>query len=290
MITPMRWIAESMMKAPVNKIIPFSNVDGPGNRCAIFFQSCPFACLYCHNPETIQMCKNCGACVNQCPAHALSMEEGSVCWNQDVCVNCDTCIRCCPHLASPKIQWLDVDELYQRVKKLRLFIRGITVSGGECMNQAPFLTEFFHEVRKLNLGILIDSNGFYDFSQYPQLLELCDGVMLDVKAVDPQFHQTLCAQDNTTVLKNLDYLLSINKLEEVRTVLLPHHEEQNRKTIEYVVKLIDNRCRYKLIAYRSFGVREAGVKKFGTGILNENEMKEYEEYAKSLGNVTVTLV
>ncbi|MGM9942993.1 MAG: 4Fe-4S cluster-binding domain-containing protein, partial [Erysipelotrichaceae bacterium] len=42
-----------MIKAPVNKIISFSNVDGPGNRTSIFFQSCPFHCLYCHNPETI---------------------------------------------------------------------------------------------------------------------------------------------------------------------------------------------------------------------------------------------
>ena len=286
----MPWIAGFMMKAPVNKIIPFSNVDGPGNRCAIFFQSCPFACLYCHNPETIQMCNNCGSCVSQCPTQALTMEEGKVHWNQDLCVNCDTCIHTCPHLSSPKIQWMDVDELCQRVKKYRLFIRGITVSGGECMNQAAFLEEFFQKVRNWDLGILIDSNGFYDFSHYSSLLNLCDGVMLDVKAANPAFHQTLCAQDNHTVLKNLEYLLSVNKLAEVRTVLLPHHEKENRETIAYVVKHIDNRCRYKLIAYRSFGVRSAGVEKFGSGILNEKEMKEYEGFAKSLGNVTTTIV
>lgn len=286
----MRWIAEFMMKAPVNKIIPFSNVDGPGNRCAIFFQSCPFACLYCHNPETIQMCKHCGACVSQCPAQALTIEEGKVCWNQDLCVNCDTCIHLCPHLASPKIQWLDVEELCQKVAKYRLFIRGVTVSGGECMNHAEFLEAFFQKVKQWNLGILIDSNGFYDFSRYSQLLALSDGVMLDVKAVNPEFHRTLCGQDNATVLKNLDYLLSVNKLAEVRTVLLPNHEAENRRTIEYVVKHVDNRCRYKLIAYRSFGVREAGLQHFGAGVLSEREMKEYEEFAKSLGNVTVTIV
>ena len=33
--------------APVNRIIPFSNVDGPGNRTAVFFQGCPFNCLFC---------------------------------------------------------------------------------------------------------------------------------------------------------------------------------------------------------------------------------------------------
>jgi pyruvate formate lyase activating enzyme len=50
-----------MKRAPVNKIIPFSNVDGPGNRTSIFFQGCPFNCLFCHNPETIHLCVSCGA-------------------------------------------------------------------------------------------------------------------------------------------------------------------------------------------------------------------------------------
>lgn len=40
---------------PVHKIIPFSNVDGPGNRTAIFVQGCNLNCVYCHNPETIAL-------------------------------------------------------------------------------------------------------------------------------------------------------------------------------------------------------------------------------------------
>ena len=40
------------MKAPVNKIIPVSVVDGPGNRTAVFLQGCNISCAYCHNPET----------------------------------------------------------------------------------------------------------------------------------------------------------------------------------------------------------------------------------------------
>jgi len=42
-----------MIKGLVNRIIPFSSVDGPGNRTAIFLQGCNFNCSYCHNPETI---------------------------------------------------------------------------------------------------------------------------------------------------------------------------------------------------------------------------------------------
>ena len=63
--------------APVNKIISFSAVDGFGNRTAIFLQGCNQNCLYCHNPETIQHCKACGACVAACPAGALELVEAS---------------------------------------------------------------------------------------------------------------------------------------------------------------------------------------------------------------------
>ena len=54
-------------RATVNKIIPFSCVDGPGNRTAVFLQGCNFDCRYCHNPETIQTCVHCGACKSRCP-------------------------------------------------------------------------------------------------------------------------------------------------------------------------------------------------------------------------------
>ena len=101
----MRWIGgfSTMKTAPVNKIIPFSNVDGPGNRTSIFFQGCPFNCLFCHNPETIRMCVSCGACVPGCPTGALSVgEDGTVEWDGGKCVSCDTCIKACPNDASPR--------------------------------------------------------------------------------------------------------------------------------------------------------------------------------------------
>lgn len=33
--------------------IPFSVVDGPGNRYSVFLQGCNFDCVACHNPQTI---------------------------------------------------------------------------------------------------------------------------------------------------------------------------------------------------------------------------------------------
>ena len=272
---------ENNLKAPVNRIIPFSNVDGPGNRMSIFFQSCPFRCLYCHNPETINMCINCGACVKTCPVNALKLENGKVIWDSKICVNCDTCIKTCKHLASPKITYMTSDEIISRIMEVRPFIRGITVSGGECMNQAPFLLELFSKLREKDptLSLLIDSNGFCDYRDYKELISLSDGVMLDVKAYDKEFHKFVCSVSNDMVLKNLSYLLEINKLEEVRTVILPGYEIENENTVLNVSKIIQDKCRYKLLKYRYFGVREEGVKTFGKTIASQDELVRLQKIA-----------
>jgi pyruvate formate lyase activating enzyme len=78
------------MKAPVNKIIPFSSVDGPGNRTSIFLQECNINCKYCHNPETRNLCINCMACVEKCPTGALLNVDGKVTFDYNKCVLCDT--------------------------------------------------------------------------------------------------------------------------------------------------------------------------------------------------------
>ena len=46
-------MALSEIFVPLHRIIPFSNVEGQGNRTSIFLQGCKLNCLYCHNPETI---------------------------------------------------------------------------------------------------------------------------------------------------------------------------------------------------------------------------------------------
>ena len=116
------------LTAPVNKIIPFSVVDGPGSRSAVFFQGCDFHCAYCHNPETIGLCAHCGACVSVCPAGALENREGKIAWDPAKCCGCDACIHVCPHSSSPRIRQMTTDEVLAELKTALPFIRGITVS------------------------------------------------------------------------------------------------------------------------------------------------------------------
>lgn len=249
------------MKAIVNKIIPFSSVDGPGNRTAIFLQGCNINCRYCHNPETRKLCIHCGACVTQCPAGALSLgADGKISWDPGFCVSCDTCIHVCPHDSSPRVRDMTPEEVYACVKRQIPFIRGISVSGGECMLWPDFLKELFKLAKKDGLSCLIDSNGTIPFWEYPELMELSDGVMLDMKAFDDKDHIRITDADNRMVLENAVYLAKQGKLEEVRAVIIPDlydGEKSIRDIGEFLAPYRKiKEIRIKLIAYRPMGVRE----------------------------------
>lgn len=248
------------LTVPVNRIIPFSAVDGPGNRTAVFLQGCNIDCKYCHNPETRALCINCGVCVLKCPAGALRMVDGKVQFEPSKCVACDTCIQICTHSASPRIRWMSVDEVIAEIRKQMPFIRGITVSGGECTLYPEFLTALFTECKKLGLHTLIDTNGMVDLSVYPELLKVTDGVMLDIKAFYEEDHIAVTGYANSQVLQNAVFLAKCGKLYEIRTVVVRELFEAE-KVIEsiagYLRPYMDiGKLRYKLIAYRPFGVRE----------------------------------
>ncbi len=249
-----------MEQVVVNKIIPFSSVDGPGNRTAVFLQGCNINCKYCHNPETRGMCVNCGECVDKCPAGALSFTGGKVSYDSTKCVQCDTCIHICRHDSSPRTRVMDAAQVYEEIKKQVPFIRGITVSGGECMLHPQFLTELFALARADGLGTLIDSNGTIDFSDQKELLDVSDGVMLDIKAFSTEEHKKITDFGNEIVLKNAQILSKYGKLYEVRAVIVPTLYDTEQSIIhmaQFLKPLYEqNKFRIKIIAYRPMGVRE----------------------------------
>ena len=188
------------------------------------------------------------------------MVDGKVQFEPSKCVACDTCIQICTHSASPRVRRMCVDEVTAEIRKQMPFIRGITVSGGECTLYPEFLTALFTECKKLGLHTLIDTNGMVDLSVYQELIEVTDGVMLDIKAFEEQDHIAVTGFSNRQVLQNAEFLACCNKLYEIRTVVVRELFDPE-KVIEsiagYLCSYMDiGKLRYKLIAYRPFGVRE----------------------------------
>ncbi len=274
------------MEAIVNRIIPFSSVDGPGNRTAVFLQGCNFDCMYCHNPETIQFCRQCKRCLAVCPTGAISQNpvSGAVEFDPKRCCGCDSCIRTCPYNSSPRTVRMSAEQVMEEVRKNIPFIRGMTVSGGECTMQRDFLKELFSLAKKEGLHCLIDSNGSYDFGADAELMAVTDGVMLDLKAFSPQEHEKITGASNGQVLENAVLLAQMGKLTEIRTVVVPGLFDGS-ETVREAVKLLlawqdRSPTRYKLISYRPMGVR---TKYRYLRTPTREEMEQLECEARSLG-------
>ncbi len=236
-------------KLVVNGIVKFSNVDGPGNRYTIFTQGCNINCFYCHNFETINMCNSCGLCVNFCESKALSLENGKVAFEKSKCVGCDTCIRTCQNSSSPKTQLYTVDELISEIKKYEAFLKGITVSGGECTLQADFMVELFKRIKEeTELTCFIDTNGYFDLESesIQKLIEVTDKFMIDIKAItEPE--KIISVGESDRNIRNLKYLLDIDKIYEVRTVVTNDFDffEKVIDETSKIIKAYD--VRYKII-------------------------------------------
>lgn len=210
----------------VRNVIPFSSVDGPGNRSVIFLQGCNFNCWYCHNPETIE----------------IASDQNSI-------------------EGVPK---RTVEEVVQWVRPYFDYTSGITISGGECSVQAEFLIGLCKALKEEGRHILIDTNGHMTEATLEALSETCDGFMFDLKQSSPEKHSLLTGQTSQKVIENCTEIAKKGLLYELRTVIVLSTENQNdldsQETVitgsEIIAKYSPS-TRYKLIKYRSHGVREA---------------------------------
>lgn len=163
----------------------------------------------------------------------------------------------------PEAREMSVQEVIAEVARSIPFIRGITVSGGECMLQAGELAELFRAVHQLSiesghpLTRLIDSNGTIPFAEHAVLMSLCDGVMLDVKAWDNAvYHRLTGAKDNSAVIQNMEWLLRHDKLTELRIVCLPGMVDVEN-ILEHIAKTFDSigkTAPVRLLRFRPHGV------------------------------------
>lgn len=211
--------------ATVSRWLPFSCVDGPGNRLVLFLQGCNFRCPGCHNPHTIGLCDHCGDCVPGCPSGALTLHEGRVRWQASLCTHCDRCLDACPRSASPKTHQMSVAEVLALLRRYGPLLTGVTVSGGEATTQLPFVVALFAAIKAVpdlaHLSCLLDSNGSLGETGWQRLLPVLDGAMIDLKGWRESVHHALTGQGRERVLASLQQLARAGKLAELRLLQVP---------------------------------------------------------------------
>ena len=251
----------------VSKILPFSCVDGPGNRLVIFLQGCNYNCINCHNPHTITHCNDCGDCTAFCDSKALKKDaSGKITFTEELCTSCDLCTDNCTQNANPKVQQYTTDSLVEIINKYRFFVNGITFSGGEATLQLKGLVNLISKIKAdpalCHLSILIDSNGSLSASGWHKILPFIDGAMIDLKAWNSETHKKITGKGNERVIETINLLAKANKLQEVRLLLIPElsdYQEHIFELTNYLEKLPQSTV-VKINAFRHHGVRQEAKK------------------------------
>lgn len=198
--------------------LPFSMVDGPGNRFVVFMQGCNFDCVACHNPHTIRRTTG---------EHFRTTVDEVI---QELLP------------AAPFVSGVTItggEATLQPEFLLALF---------EAMEAEPSLAR---------LTRFIDSNGSADIDTWIRLAPHIHGAMLDLKCFDPEIHQRITRQSNAPVLKAIRYLHSMGLLYEVRLLLIEGINDDPmllRRTGHWLAS-IDPAMRLKVIGFREHGVR-----------------------------------
>ena len=152
----------------------FSINDGPGIRTTVFFKGCPLACRWCANPES----------QNRYAAQAQLLDD-------------DRC-RC---------REVTVEEVMAEVLQDKAFYDqsggGMTLSGGEGLQQVEFAAAMCRAARAEGIHTAAETTGFAPPERFRLLLDEVDLLLLDVKHSDPAVHRAGTGVDNRLILDNL---------------------------------------------------------------------------------------
>lgn len=207
-----------MSSARLADVIPFSWVDGPGNRFVAFLQGCSFDCLACHNPETI-------------PPRCAETRDVSV------AELIEEIRPTAPYLTGVTVSGGEATGQWRFVRELFLDLR------------------HDHELGRLTR--FVDTNGHALPRVWDELLPVSDGFMVDLKALDPAVHRRLTGRGNDLVLDSIRHLHAAGRLHEVRLLLVPGINDsldQLARTADWLAAL-DPQLRVVVIGFRRHGVR-----------------------------------
>ena len=140
-----------MTTGNIHSIETMGLMDGPGVRTVFFLQGCPLRCAYCHNPDTLP-------------------------------------------LISDTAQEMTPEEILAVAKRQQNYFGeegGVTFTGGEPLQQSPFLIRCLRLLKQEGIHTAVDTSGIGPPRYWPEILKLTDTLLLDVKAFDAESFRDL---------------------------------------------------------------------------------------------------
>jgi pyruvate formate lyase activating enzyme len=104
-------------------------------------------------------------------------------------------------------EYLAAGEVIGRIQREGVLFQrsggGLTVSGGEPLNQPEFLLRLLAEAKKSGSGPPWRPPAMAALKYWPQAAGYLDTILYDVKTVDPLRHRQFAGADNELILRNL---------------------------------------------------------------------------------------
>lgn len=256
-----------MTKGRIVGIKRFEIHDGDGIRTTLFLKGCPLKCKWCHNPEAIssksqvaylkEKCIGCGECVSVCSAHAHSFFDGKHVYDRNRCVHCGKCVDVCLGDAltlygreiSPKeaLKLLTEDGIFYNSS-----CGGVTLSGGEPLQQADFCMELLKLLKTEGIHTAIDTCGFAGKSDIDKIIDYTDVFLYDLKFYDNKKHIQYTGRTNKPIIENLKYIDIKGKPVEVRIPLVSTINDDQMEPIGRFLATLKHIRKVKLLPYYNF--------------------------------------
>jgi pyruvate formate lyase activating enzyme len=250
----------------------YATEDGPGIRTVIFLKGCSLHCLWCANPESQEaqaqimyysnQCKGCGRCITLCPQNAIrESKEFGLIIDQRLCNVCGKCVEQCYYDARKKMgNELSVSQVMKEIEKDLLFYEksggGVTLSGGEPLEQIGFIEAILKECRTIGIHTALETCGFAPWESIEKVLPLLDLIYYDIKHMDSKKHIKLTGVANEKILANLKKLDDKFKSIIVRVPFIPdcNSDIKNMGEIFQFVKQLKNVLKIEILPYHRLGI------------------------------------
>ncbi|MFH0759955.1 MAG: glycyl-radical enzyme activating protein [Bacteroidota bacterium] len=255
-------------------IKPYSINDGPGIRITIFLKGCPLHCAWCHNPESLSSqvqkmyskakCIGCGTCVEKCLEKALKLTPDGIVTDFGVCNLCGICADVCPSKAMEMSGRLaTVEEIMKVVRRETVMMDqsegGITVSGGEPMQQSDFLIELFDACGAEGIHRALDTSGLAKTETLLEVAKRTDLFLYDLKLMAPEKHRQWTGVSNELILKNLRILAETGANINIRIPLVKGvnaDDENIRESATFVASLPGPKKQVSLLPYHNIAINK----------------------------------